>query len=71
MLFQEVSEVGWGQVMEGLVGEQEELVLDAVLNRKPVKLLEDWSDMFSRAGTSEEAGSRVLDVLQFLKMCRR
>lgn len=71
MLLQEVGEVGRGQVMEGFVGEEEELVLDAVLNREPVELLEDGGDVFSGAGVGEEAGSRVLNVLQFLEMSGR
>ena len=33
VLFQELREVGRGQVMEGLVGEEEELILNAIMNR--------------------------------------
>lgn len=33
MLFQELSEVEWGQVMEGLIGEEKELILNAIVNR--------------------------------------
>lgn len=57
MLLQKVSEIGRGQVMEGLIGKEEELVLDAELDREPVELLEDRGDVFSGAGVSEEAGS--------------
>lgn len=36
-----------------------------------MKLLEDGGDVFSGAGVGEEAGSRILDVLQLLEMRRR
>ena len=37
--------------------------MDSFLDRQPVKVLEDWSDVFSGAGTGEEAGGRVLNIL--------
>ena len=39
----------------------------ALLYGKPVKLTEDGSDVISGGGTSEQSGSGVLDILQFLE----
>jgi len=56
-----VREVRRGLVMEGFVGEEEELEVDLVLDREPMELLEYRGDMFTGAGVGEKAGSRVLD----------
>lgn len=53
--------------MEGFEGEEEYFVLDAVQDGEPVEILEDWGDVITGAGVSEEAGSRVLDILQFIE----
>lgn len=44
---EEVREVKRGQVMEGLLGE-EEFELDALLNRELVELFEDGGDVLLR-----------------------
>ena len=41
--------------------------MDSFLDRQPVKVVEDWGDVFSGAGTGEEAGSRVLNILELAK----
>ena len=63
----EVGEVGWGQVVEGLESEEENLVLDAEGNGKPVELMEDGGDVVVGAGACEDPGSRVLDELEFME----
>lgn len=52
MLLQEVSE-----------GEEEELVLDAVLYEEPVELLEDGVDVFSGPGVSEKKKTMAKPLL--------
>lgn len=66
MGLKEVGEVGRGQVMEGFVSDEEDLEMNALLNGEPVELLKDGGDVVSRAGVGEEAGGRVLNVLEFL-----
>ena len=41
--------------------------MDAFFYGKPVEFTEDRGDVFSGGGAGEQAGSRVLDILQFLK----
>ena len=45
MLVEEVGEVGGSQVVEGLVGGEENLEMYPVFNREPVKVMEDWGDV--------------------------
>lgn len=56
MLYQEFSEVGRGQAMEGLVGEEEELILNTIAYRKPVELLKNGGDVFPGLGVGKQAG---------------
>ncbi|CAJ1087607.1 Hypothetical predicted protein [Xyrichtys novacula] len=53
--FSEVRQVGGGQVMEGLKGEEEDLELNLVGNRKLVKLTEDGNDVVVWAGAGEKS----------------
>lgn len=53
--------------MQGFVGDEEDLEVDALLYGEPVKLTEDGGDVFSGAGVSEQPGGRVLNILQFLE----
>ena len=46
-----------GEVVDGLECKQEDFELYAVLNREPVELLEDGSDVVDRGGSSYDAGS--------------
>lgn len=66
MTVQEVSEEGECKVTESFVGDQEDFKRDSVLDRQPVEVLEDWSDVVPGAGVSEQKGSQVLDVLEFV-----
>lgn len=43
--------------MEGFVGGEEDLVLYTGGDGKPMEVLEDWGDVVSGAGVSEEACS--------------
>ena len=53
--------------MQGFVGDEEDLEVDALLYGEPVKLTEDGCDVFSGSGVSEESGGRVLNILQFVE----
>ena len=48
---------GGGEVVDGLKCKQEDLVLYAELDREPVELLKDRSDVVDRGGASYNAGS--------------
>jgi len=47
VLYQELNEVGWCQVMEGRIGEEEKLILNEIMHR---------GDVFSGLGVGQEAG---------------
>lgn len=49
--------------MEGFVGEEKEFVFNAVLDWEPMELFQDGCDVVSGPGASEEACSRVLNIL--------
>ena len=67
MRFQEVGEV-WGcQVVECFVGDEECFEVDSLFDGQPVEIMEDWGDVLSGAGAGEEAGGRVLDILEFIE----
>lgn len=59
VLLKEIGEIGRGQVMDGLVGEEEDIVLDVVWYVKPVELFENGGDVVSGAG----AGAAALQVI--------
>ncbi len=63
MAAEEVSEIGWSQVVKGLVGDEEDFEMDTLFHREPVKLTEDRGDVISGRGTSEQSGSGVLYIL--------
>ena len=41
--------------------------MDAELNREPVELLEDRSDVVDGGGPSDDTGSLILDQLKFME----
>ena len=43
--------------MNGLEGEQKDFVVDTELNREPMELLEDRSDVMEGGGSSNDTGS--------------
>lgn len=43
--------------MDGFECQQEDLELDTELDREPVKLLEDWSDVMDGGGSGNDSGS--------------
>ena len=45
VMVKEVSEVGGGKVVEGLVGDEEDFKLDSLLDGEPVEVLEDWGEV--------------------------
>lgn len=47
MTFEEVGEVGGGKVIEGFVGDEQDLEINSVLYWEPVKFFEDGSDVFT------------------------
>ena len=56
MAFEEVREVAGSLVIEGFVGGDEYFEVDSVFYWEPVKVMEDWGDVFSGSGSGEEAG---------------
>ena len=63
----EISKIGGSKVMECFEGEKKDFEVYAVGDRKPVKVLEDGSDMIVGVGVSEQAGGGVLDILEFIE----
>ena len=49
--------------MESFIGEEEQFVCDAELNRKPVEAFKGGGDVLPGFGAGEHSGSRVLDIL--------
>ena len=49
-------------VMECFIGEEEEFVGDAEVNRKPVETFEGGGDVLPASGAGEHSGSRVLNI---------
>ena len=54
---EEICEVLRGEGMEGLVGEEEEFVSDAGLDREPVEVDESGGDVLPGLGACENPGS--------------
>ena len=50
---EQVSQVGWSQVMEGFVCQEEDLVLNSLGDGEPVELDEDGGDVFTDSGVGE------------------
>ena len=67
VVVEQVGEVAGGLVVEGFVGEEEDYEMDALRDREPVELLEDWGDVVTGAGVGEQASSRVLYALEFIE----
>lgn len=64
---EEISQVWGSEVIKSFVGDEEDLEMYTLFNGKPVKLTEDGGDVFSGGGSSEQSGSRVLNILQLLE----
>ncbi len=58
VVVEQVSEVGRGPIMEGIVGEEKHFKLDVLGNREQMKVLEERGDGIT--GVGEETGSEVL-----------
>ena len=54
-------------VVEGLIGGDEDFEIDSLFDREPVEVTEDWCDVVSGAGVGEQAGGRVLNILEFVE----
>lgn len=52
--------------MDGFEGEEQNLELNTELDREPMELLEDRSDMVNVGGSGDDASSSVLDQLKFM-----
>ena len=68
MWYEEVGEVGWSQVIERFVGGEEHFEVDSLFDRQPVEVMKDRCDVFSGAGTGEQAGTGILDILKFFEV---
>jgi hypothetical protein len=64
---EEICYVRGCKVVKRFVGGEENLEIDVLFYRKPMKLTEDESNVFSGGGVSKQSGSRVLYIWQFLK----
>lgn len=64
---EEVREIGGGQVVESFKCDEQQFEFYALFYWEPVEVLEDRSDVISFARVSEQSGSRVLYVLQFVE----
>ncbi len=60
---EDLRQVGWGQVMEGFVG-QEKFEMDSLGDGEPVELIEDGGDVVTGPRVGDHVGSRILDVLE-------
>ena len=58
---EEIRQIRQGEVVNGLECKQEDFELDMELDREPVELLEDRSDVMDEGGSSYDAGSGILD----------
>lgn len=57
--------------MKSFESDEKDFELDALSDREPVEILKDRGNVITGTGVCQEAGSRVLDVLQFLEsFCR-
>ncbi len=65
-MVEQVSEVRGSLVMKGFVSEEKSFKLDVLWDREPVEVPENGGDVITRVGVSEQASSRVLDVLEFI-----
>ena len=59
----EVGEVWGGEVVNGLEGMEEDLIVNAVFNGEPVELMENWGDVMDDRGFGDDASRCVLDQL--------
>lgn len=53
--------------MKSFKCDEKDFELDALSDREPMEILKDRSDVFTGTGVCQEAGSRILDVLQFIE----
>ena len=63
---EEFRKVQGGEVMEDFKGEEQNLVVYPVLDREPMELLKDRSDVVNEGGFGDDASGRVLDQLKFM-----
>lgn len=63
-MVEEPSEIGRGQVMVGLVNNGKKFELDALWNREPMQIPEDWGDVMARGlqVRKEEQSSECIGV---------
>ena len=66
----EVRQVGWGQVVESLKGQEEYFEINALFDGEPVESGENGGDVFTGLGVSKGASSRVLDRLESMEGMR-
>lgn len=57
--------------MDGLKGDEQNLGIDAVFAREPMKLLLDRSYVINSGGSGDDVSSRVLDQVQFMEGLER
>ena len=62
-----VPEGGWSLVVEGFVSEEEYFELNPLWDREPMEFLEIGDDVVMGAGVGEQASSRILNMLEFIK----
>lgn len=53
--------------MDGFESEMKDFELNTLLNREPVKLLEDRGDMIKYRSFGDDAGSRILNQLELME----
>ena len=63
MFLQQLSNVGWGQTVQGAVDLQKQLVVDTLLHRQPMQLLKDRLDVMAAVYPGDKACCTVLYAL--------
>ena len=67
MRSEKVCEIRGGQMVECFVGEDQNVVVDAMGDRKPAEVFEDWGDVM--LGMREETCSCILNPLESVEGC--
>lgn len=65
---EQVSEIRGSLVVKGFVSEEKDFEVNAVFDGQPMEILKDWSDVLSGWSVSQQAGSRVLNILKFVEL---
>ena len=68
MFLQQLSNVGWGQTIQGVVDLQKQLVVDTLLHRQPMQLLKDRLDVMAVVYPGDKACCTVLYALKPLQL---